>query len=92
MKFEQEVNDTTYGDGKFSEKYRLMTHLFHSKLERNKSNVNYEDVDSIQKFIKNNATLLLKIKRSIFREYDYKITNFQVNVACCFFLNKKMIK
>lgn len=92
MKFEQEANDTTYGNGQFSEKYRLMTHLFHSKLERNKSYVDYEDVSSIQKFIKNNSTLLLKIKKSIFREYDYKITNFQVNVACCFFLNKKMKK
>jgi hypothetical protein len=92
MKFEENVNDTSYGNEKFTEKYKLMTHLFHSKLERNKSHVNYEDVNSMQKFIKNNAQLLLKIKRSIFREYDYKITNFQVNVACCFFLNKKMIK
>lgn len=92
MKFEEDVSDTTYGDKQFSEKFRLMTHLFHSKLERNRKNVNHEDIDSIKKFIKNNTTLLIKIKRSIFKEYDYKVSNFQVNVACCFFLNKKIMK
>lgn len=92
MKFEQEVSDTTYGKEEFTEKFRLMTHLVHSKLERNRKNVNIEDTDSMKNFIKNNKVLLLKIKRSIFKEYDYKVSNFQVNVACCFFLNKKIIK
>lgn len=92
MKFEQDVNDTTYGDKQFSEKFRLMTHLFHSKLERNRKNANLEDIDSIKNFIKNNKNLLIKIKKSIFKEYNYKVSNFQVNVACCFFLNKKIIK
>lgn len=92
MKFEQEVSDTTYGKEQFSEKYRLMTHLFHSKLERNRKNVNMEETQDMREFIKNNTVLFLKIKRSIFKEYEYKIKNFQVNVACCFFLNRKMIK
>jgi len=92
MKFEQDVSDTNYGDKQFSDKFKLMTHLFHSKLERNRKNVNVEDTEYIRNFIKNNKVLLLKIKRSIFKEYDYKVSNFQVNVACCFFLNKKIIK
>lgn len=92
MKFEQEVSDTSYGKEKFTEKFRLMTHLTHSKLERNKKNVDFKDVESLKNFIKNNVILLSKIKRSIYKEYNYKISSFQVNVACCLFLNKKSIK
>ena len=40
MKFEQDVSDTSYGTEEFTEKFRLMTHLVHSKLERNRKNVN----------------------------------------------------
>jgi hypothetical protein len=92
MKFEQEVSDTSYGKEQFTEKFRLMTHLIHSKLERNRKNVNFNDVESLKNFIKNNFILLLKIRKSIYKEYNYKVSNFQVNVACCFFLNKKIIK
>lgn len=92
MKFEQEVSDTTYGKEEFTEKFRLMTHLVHSKLERNRKNVNIEDVEVIKNFIKNNQILLTKINKSIYKEYNYKVSNFQVNVACCFFLNKKIVK
>ena len=92
MKFEQEVSYTTYGKEEFTEKFRLMTHLVHSKLERNRKNVNIEDVESINNFIKNNLLILYKIKKSIYKEYDYKVSDFQVNVACCFFLNKKITK
>jgi hypothetical protein len=92
MKFEQEVSDTSYGKEQFTEKFRLMTHLIHSKLERNRKNVNIEDVESINNFIKNNLLILYKIKKSIYKEYDYKVSDFQVNVACCFFLNKKITK
>lgn len=92
MKFEQDVSDTTYGKEEFTEKFRLMTHLVHSKLERNRKNVNIEDVEVIKNFIKNNQILLTKINKSIYKEYNYKVSNFQVNVACCFFLNKKIVK
>jgi len=92
MKFEQEVSDTSYGKEQFTEKFRLMTHLIHSKLERNRKNVDFKDMESLKNFIKNNFILLLKIRKSIYKEYNYKVSNFQVNVACCFFLNKKIIK
>lgn len=91
MKFEQEVSDTSYGKEQFTEKFRLMTHLVHSKLERNKNNVNNEDVESLKNFIKNNLILFSNIKKSIYKEYNYKVSDFQVNVACCFFLNKKLL-
>lgn len=92
MKFEQDVSDTSYGTEEFTEKFRLMTHLVHSKLERNRKNINIKDVESINNFIKNNLIILCKIKKSIYKEYNYKVSNFQVNVACCFFLNKKITK
>jgi hypothetical protein len=45
--------------------------------------------EDLKDFIQSNKVLLTKIKRSIKREYRYDISNFQVNVACSFFLRKK---
>jgi hypothetical protein len=92
MTFEQEANDTVYNKQIFSEKFKLMTHLFHSKLERNRRNVIMQNSKDLRKFISDNKTLLIKIKKSILKEYNYEVTNFQVNVACSFFLNIKFTK
>lgn len=92
MTFEQEANDTVYNKQIFSEKFKLMTHLFHSKLERNRRNVIMKNNKDLRKFISDNKTLLIKIKKSILKEYNYEVTNFQVNVACSFFLNIKFTK
>ena len=92
MTFEQEANDTVYNRQIFSEKFKLMTHLFHSKLERNRRYVIINNNKDLRKFVSDNKTLLIKIKKSILKEYNYEVTNFQVNVACSFFLNIKFTK
>jgi|688.fasta_scaffold923185_2 hypothetical protein len=89
MMYNQDANDTVYDKQVFSEKFKLMTHLFHSKLERNRRNVIMNNKEDLKDFIQSNKVLLTKIKRSIKREYRYDISNFQVNVACSFFLRKK---
>lgn len=92
MMFEQEASETVYNKQVFSEKFKLMTHLFHSKLERNRRNVIMENNKDLKKFIADNKILLFNIKKSVMKEYHYEVTNFQVNVACSFFLNIKFAK
>ena len=89
MTFEQETSDTVYNNQVFSEKFKLMIHLFHSKLQRNRRNVIMANKENIKDFIEDNNILLNKIKKSIMREYRYEVSNFQVNVACSFFLRIK---
>lgn len=87
IQFEESLNDSTYGKNDFSEKYIIMTHLFHSRLQIKRKYVNMDETKDVKNFIKNNSSILRRIKKGIERDFFYEAKDFQVFIACSFFLN-----
>jgi uncharacterized protein YpuA (DUF1002 family) len=72
-----------------TDRFKLITHLFHSKLEMNRHSVILDPSNSvsIKKFKSDNKTLIKKITDNIINEYRYEIGEFQISIACSYFLN-----
>lgn len=73
-----------------TDKFKLMTHLFHSSLEMNRHLVVNNDSVRVKCFKEDNSELIEKIKKSIIDEYKYVLSNFQITMACYYFLKLKL--